>query len=124
MPMAMTDVRKFCSVAAVLAATTLAGCASDDTTARLLVPPDKYVLYNCAELARQMPVKLAREKELRELMAKASVDPAGRGIGGLAYDSEYLLVRGEINDLRATAADKHCSGMPTDAAPAPVGAIH
>ena len=96
------------SICAALAAATLAGCASDDSTAQLLVAPDKYVLYNCDAIALTMQEKNKREEELRELMAKADTGPGGRLIGSMAYDPEYLSVRGEINDLRATAASKNC----------------
>lgn len=104
------------SICAAFVAAVLSGCASDDSTARLLVAPDKYMLYNCPEIAREMKGKQAREKELKDLMAKASVDAGGRMISGLAYDSEYLSVRGEINDLRASAAERHCAPEPGAAA--------
>ena len=39
-------------------------------------------------------------------MAKAGTDATGRLIGDMAYGSEYLSVRGELNELRRTAADK------------------
>ena len=103
-------------ICAALVAATLSGCASDDSTARLLVAPEKYMLYTCPEIAREMKGKQAREKELKDLMVKASADPGGRLISGLAYDSEYLSVRGEINDLRASAAERHCPEAPGAAA--------
>lgn len=103
------------SICAALAAGALSGCSSDDSTARLLVAPDKYVLYTCPEIAREMTGKLAREKELKDLMVKASADAGGRVISGLAYDPEYLAVRGEINDLRASAAERHCAEKPGSA---------
>jgi hypothetical protein len=100
------------SICAALVAAMLSGCASDDTTARFLVAPDKYVLYSCPEIAREMTGKQAREKELKDLMAKASAGAGGRVISGLAYDPEYLAVRGDINDLRASAAERHCPAAP------------
>ncbi len=40
--------------AAVLAAVMLSACAgNDDMTARMLVAPGKYVLFNCTQLAEQ-----------------------------------------------------------------------
>jgi hypothetical protein len=86
-----------------------------------LVAPDKYVLYTCDEIAREMPGKQAREKELEQLKAKASADAGGGIIGGIAYDSEYLSIRGEMNDLRASAAAKNCNAPA--AAPAPPAPI-
>jgi hypothetical protein len=108
------------SICAAFVAAMLAGCASDDATSRLLVAPDKYVLYTCPEIARELTSKEAREKELGQLMAKAGADPGGRMVSGLAYDPEYLSVRGEINDLHASAAAKNCNApaaVPAPAAP-------
>ena len=115
------------SICAAFTGGVLAGCSSNDTTARFLVAPEKYMLYNCAEMARELPGMIAREKELRGLMAKAGTDAGDRVISSLAYDSEYLAIRGSINDLRATAAEKKCTNVPgvaAPAAPASVGAIH
>ena len=50
-------------------------------------------------------------------MARASTDPAGRLIGTITYESDYISAEGELRDLRATAADKNCTTPP--AAPAP-----
>ncbi len=119
MPIAMTVQKKFRTLAAAaFAAGLLSGCASDDSAARFLVAPDKYVLYTCEEIAREIPVKMAREQELRALMVKAGDDPSGRLVSSLAYDPEYLSVRGEMNDLRASAAAKNCNAPPAAQAPA------
>ena len=83
---------------------------SDDQAARYLVAPDKYLLYTCDDIAREAQTKAARELELQQLMAKAGTDATGRLVGDMAYRSEYLSVRGELNELRHTAADKHCAG--------------
>jgi hypothetical protein len=107
------------SVCTTLAAALLAGCASDDSTSRLLVAPDKYVLYTCPEIAREMVGKEAREQELAVLMAKAGNDAGARMISGMTYDPEYLSVRGEINDLRASAAAKNCNAPAAAPAPPP-----
>jgi hypothetical protein len=97
------------SVCAALAAALPAGCASDDATSRMLVAPDKYVLYTCDEIAREMKGKEVREQELTALMAKAGTDAGARMISGMTYDPEYLSIRGEMNDLRASAAAKNCN---------------
>jgi hypothetical protein len=104
------------SIAALAAM--LAGCAmTDDQAARFLVAPDKYVLYNCDEIAREAQTAAARERELRQLIAKADVDASGRLVSTVAYRPDYLSVRGEINELRAAAVAKHCDGVPNDASP-------
>ncbi len=91
---------------------------SDDQLARFVVAPDKYVLYSCDEIAKEAQVTGAREQELRQLMAKASTGAGGRLVSGLAYDSDYLTARGEINELRAAAAAKHCDPVSGAASPA------
>jgi hypothetical protein len=123
----------FFTTLAIAAATALSGCAvSDDQMARYLVAPDKYVLYRCAEIAKEMQAATAREQELLRLMANADVDAGGRLVSAVAYRPDYLSVRGEINELRAAAAAKHCTIAPADIAPADAkpaarlsgGAIH
>lgn len=111
------------TVIAVSALAMLAGCTmSDDQAARFLVAPDKYTLYSCDEIARETLTKLAREAELQGLMAKAGTDSGGRLIGDIAYRPDYITVKGELNDLRQTAASKHCDGVP-GAARASDGAV-
>jgi hypothetical protein len=106
------------SFCAVFAAVALAACAmSDDQAARYLVAPDKYVLYSCNDIAREAQAKAAREKELQQLMAKANVDASGRLVSTIAYRPDYLTVHGEINELRAAAAAKHCDTAPGATAP-------
>jgi hypothetical protein len=97
----------------------LAGCAvSDDQAARFLVAPDKYVLYNCDEIAREAQTTAAREQELQQLIAKADVDASGHLVSTVAYRTDYLTARGEINELRAAAIAKHCDVAPGAASPA------
>jgi hypothetical protein len=95
------------SIAALAAL--LAGCAmTDDQAGRFLVAPDKYVLYNCDEIARETQAAAARERELQQLIAKADVDAGGRLVSAVAYRPDYLSVRGEINELHAAAIAKDC----------------
>lgn len=86
----------------------LGGCASDDTTARLLVDPDKYVLYTCPEMAAQMQANAARQRVLEELTAKANTTSSGQIMSTVAYRPEYLQLRGEMSELRRTSAEKKC----------------
>ena len=114
-------VPRFSAIAVAGAALTaaLAGCAmSDDQLARLVVAPDKYALYNCAEIAREAQAAAAREQQLQQLMAKANVDASGRLVSAVAYRPDYLTVRGELNELHAAAAAKHCNVVPGAAGPA------
>jgi len=110
----MTENGKICHlVAAALLAASLAGCTTsggspDDKMGRLLVAPDKFVLYSCAELAERATTIAERQRELEGLMAKAGADAGGRLVSSIAYRPEYIEHRGEMNELRAAAAAKNC----------------
>jgi hypothetical protein len=92
-------------IAVALAA--LGGCASEDSTGRFLVTPDKFVLYNCAQLSDAAQANLLRQQELEKLMAKAGTGP-GTVVSDLAYRPEYVQLRGEMVELRKTSAEKNC----------------
>jgi hypothetical protein len=102
-------------VPAVLSAL-LAACANtgvpDDDIARLLVAPDKFVLYECPDIARKAKEIVARQRKLERLMAQASADSGGRMVSAVAYRPEYLVARGEMIDLRAAALEKKCNFDP------------
>lgn len=102
---------------AALAATVLCGCASEDTAGRFLVAPDKYVLYNCAQLSVTVQGIQSRQRELEKLMAKAGTGAGGEIVSDLAYRPEYLLLRGEMNELRKALAEKNCKPVATIEAP-------
>ena len=102
--------------AAPLAALALSGCTSESAS-RFLVEPDRFVLYSCNELAAQAQGNIARQRELELLIAKA-----GSGVASaMAYQPEYLQLRGEMTQLRKAAADKNCKPLP---APAPTAGGH
>lgn len=104
----------------------LAGCGAgggnpDDTFSRFLVAPDKYVLYNCAQLEEVSAGFTLREKELVALSAKAGSGSGGRFVTAMVYRPEYLELRGNMNEVRSAAAAKQCTftpGAETVAAPA------
>ena len=97
----------------IVIAATLAGCAaSDDSTGRFLVAPDKFTLYNCAQLAEAAQANAARQRELEMLMAKAGPDGGGPLVSAVAYRPEYAQKRGEMNEMRRTATDKNCKSLP------------
>jgi hypothetical protein len=115
--MAMIVRAKFSEiVAAALLAASLAGCTtsgtSDDKVGRLLVAPDKFVLYSCADIAGQAAATAARVRELEQLMAKAGEGSGGRLVSSIAYRPEYLERHGEMNELRSAAAAKNCKFVP------------
>ena len=110
--------RPILRVAAIsIVAFALADC-SEDRLSRFVVAPGKYIFFTCDEIAGAIRYYTARQEELRQLMARASTDPAGRLIGAIAYESDYIVAEGELRDLRATAADKNCSAIPPATPPA------
>ena len=113
----------------LLAAGLLAGCAANeqDSTARFLVAPGKYVLFNCAQIKQTAEENGKRQHELEELMTKAGNGSAGRLVSDVAYKPEYYQLRGRMADLRQTAADKKCKFVPSaarSATPMGVPALH
>src|ERR1035441_10667506 len=99
--------------AAALVAISLAGCAmSDDSLSSFLVAPGNYVLFSCDDIARTAKTTQARQKELEQLMAKASTDTGGRLISDATYGTEYATTRGRMKNLRVAAAERKCDFVP------------
>jgi len=96
-----------------IVATALAGCAvSDDSVGRYLVKPDRYVLYNCTQLARAARATRSRQRELEVLKAKAETDSVGVLVSNAAYGPEYAQLRGMMNELQKAVVDKNCKFEP------------
>jgi hypothetical protein len=112
--------RTVCLVALGLALTGCAGTpgAQDDTMERLLAAPDKYNLYNCEQLAQAAKVNETRQRELEALIAQAGPGTAGSLVSATAYKPEYYQLRGQMNEMRRTAAEKNCKFVPGEASPA------
>jgi hypothetical protein len=92
-----------------LASALLSGCAaSDDASGRFLVQPDRFQLYSCRQLAEAAQSFVERLQQLEEVMTKAGSDATGRAVSNMAYRPEYLQLRGMMNEIRRTAAEKKC----------------
>ena len=89
-----------------MTAIALGGCASEEAASRFLVQPDRYMLYNCEALATTAQANAVRQRELEGLMAKAGVDTGGQLVSSMTYRPEYLQLRGQMEQLRKTAAEK------------------
>ena len=87
----------------------LCGCTSEETASRFLAAPGQYVLYTCPELANTARGIETRQHELAALMAKAEVDAGGRFVSSQVYQPEYTMLRGRMDQLRKTAAEKNCN---------------
>ena len=94
-------------------ATTCAGCAvSDNSVDRFLVKPDRYVIYNCSQLAKASQATVRRLRKLEMLKAKAETDSVGVLVSSAAYGPEYAQLRGVMNELQKAAVDKNCKFAP------------
>jgi hypothetical protein len=106
-------------LAILLAVGALAGCSmSDDRLSSFLVAPGHYVLFQCDDIQRAAETAVKRKKELEQLSARASTSAAGEFISASAYGTEYASIRGQLQDLRAAAAEKHCNFVPGETPPA------
>jgi hypothetical protein len=103
---------------AVAASALLSGCAmANDGLSSVVVAPGNYVLFTCDDIARTTKGVEARRKELEQLTAKAGTDTAGRIIAETTYGTEYVSTQGQLNSLRAAAAEKNCDSAPDAAKP-------
>ena len=87
----------------------LAGCSTSTT---LLADPGRFSVYHCDA----MPGKLAgiqeRQRELSNLMARASDGAGGALIGTMSYRGDYEIAIEEEKVLRRVAAEKNCNLPP------------
>lgn len=104
----MVQVRKI--AAAAVLATTIGGCAvSGERADDFYVAPGKYVFYDCHQLAGVAAHFEERDKELKDLMARAKQGPGGELISAMAYNSDYASNLGELKDVRREQAEKKCA---------------
>jgi hypothetical protein len=88
-------------------AATISGCASDD----ILSPyaePGRYDFLDCAGIAERMTKATDREKQLAQLMTRASEAPDGAIVNAIAYQDEYNTARANLRSLRKVAEAKKC----------------
>jgi hypothetical protein len=68
----------------VLGALSLSGCASDEMASRILVEPDRYVLYACPELATAWQANMNRQHERKAAADKnCRAMPSATAPGGV-----------------------------------------
>src|SRR5690348_4616925 len=103
----MTEIRNRQAVSlisALVAAALTGGCSvTEQGTARLLVAPGSYEFYSCPQLVNAAQSFRSRQRELENLMAKASVDAAGRMMSEVTYRPDYLTVRGQLHEVELAA---------------------
>jgi hypothetical protein len=98
---------------AAVASFTLAGCGvGTDGMASLSVDPARYAGYHCKELVGQWNGLVARQKQLRDLIDKASEGGGGTVIAAVAYRGDYDTVLQQQKVLKRTAAEQNCELTP------------
>jgi len=99
----------------VAAALVLVGAGSESRATSFFVNPAHYDLYNCEQLNKARKETAARVAELQGLMAKAETGFAGALMSGLAYQSDFLATRGQLDLIDQKRAEIHCGPLPEDA---------
>ena len=93
---------------ALLGALSLGACSSDETVGRAMVAPGSYVFYDCTQLDGLEKSYLARNIELKRLMARAKEGPIGGAISAMTYDADYYSNLGYVHSVRQQRAEKEC----------------
>lgn len=97
-----------------LAAALLFGSCGLAQAASFFVDPAHYALYNCDQLNTAHKQVGARVAELKGLMAKAETGFAGALMSGLAYQSEYVTARGELEQIDENRQKLNCGPLPVE----------
>jgi hypothetical protein len=97
------------AAALALLAAALSGCAGMSDQTATLVAPGKFDFYNCQDIERYAETTRKRQTELEQLMARSAQGPGGAFVNAIAYRTEYLQARGELDLLAKTAAEKQCA---------------
>jgi hypothetical protein len=99
---------KLGTTAALLVAS-LGGCTTSlNIIGDPFMAPAKFQFLRCEDIAKRLVATQARERELRGLMDRASVDTGGSAVNMLVYQPDYRTVQSELRQLHETAADKQC----------------
>jgi hypothetical protein len=94
-------------VAAGCIAAIISGCASED----ILSPyaePGRYDFLDCTSIAERITKASDREKQLAQLMTRASEAADGAIVNAIAYQDEYNTTRANLRSLRKAAEVKKC----------------
>jgi len=94
--------------ACLAAAGLLSGCTLPDDQALSMINRGKYSLYDCYAIGRQVRESSLRERELATAIEKASRGTNGEFIVATVYRPEYLMVKGELQELELMANQKNC----------------
>jgi hypothetical protein len=94
-------------VATACIAAIISGCASND----ILSPyaePGRYDFLDCTSIAERITKASDRERQLAQLMSRASEAADGAIVNAIAYQDEYNAARANLRSLRKAAEVKKC----------------
>ena len=100
------------SAARLPLAALLAGCGgslNDQFGQSAWVAPSKYQYHDCLQAQNADRNFSTRQRELEELMTRASRGPGGDFVSTMAYRSDYQQVLGERREIAVVLERKQCS---------------
>lgn len=97
-----------------LAAILVCGAPAAAEAASFFVDPAHYALYNCEQLNTARKAVAQRVAELQGLMAKAETGFAGSLMSGLAYQSEFVTARGQLEQIDENRQKLNCGPVPIE----------
>jgi hypothetical protein len=103
--------RRWLGAAAAIAMTmALANCGSisEETARMIFAAPGKFDGKTCQDLENLIISNRSRQKELEQLMAKASEAPSGGFVNVIAYRTDYVQGRGDLKLLIKASEGKQC----------------
>jgi hypothetical protein len=94
----------------MLATWALAGCSSlsDQSAATAFVAPGRFDIYSCEDIDGRIKSSRARLLELEQLMARSAQGAGGQFVTAIAYQSEYMQTRGQIQAMSNWMVDRNC----------------
>jgi hypothetical protein len=98
--------------AAICVAGLVAGCAGSDVVSPYAAP-GKYDFLDCPGITERIKITSARERQLNELMTRASEASGGFIVNAIAYQDDLNTARANLRELRKAAEAKHCAVEPS-----------
>jgi hypothetical protein len=89
----------------------LAGCATSEALSPYAAP-GKYDFLDCPSITERLKTTSARERQLNELMTRASEASGGFIVNAIAYQDDLNTTRANLRELRKATEAKHCTVEP------------
>jgi hypothetical protein len=100
------------AAAVILIGFALADCSTRFELDSLYVTPGKYDYLRCPDIVARIRGSQARQRDLADVMQRASQDAAGPVVNALVYSTDLAQARADEKELRATAQEKKCEVDP------------